>query len=96
MKLLHGKAWPWLMVGIAPALFGLLQLLVVGPDGGPGMLVLFFCVDAVGPVCFGVGVAKLRKPDGSARIGAAILAGIACFIFSLVFLVFAGGAMYGM
>ncbi|MCX6895301.1 MAG: hypothetical protein NTZ16_07360 [Verrucomicrobia bacterium] len=96
MKPLYDRKWPWLLAGIIPPLFGLLLLLVVGPEGGPGTMALFLCVDAVGSVCLGIGVARFRKPDGSPRIGAAVLAGIGGFVFGVVFLVFAGASMFGL
>ena len=74
----------------------MLLLLVVGPDGGPGTMALFLSVNAIGSICFGIGVAKLRKSNDLARTGMAILAGIILFIINVAFLFFAGATMFGL
>lgn len=92
----HNPQIALLLSGIVPAMFGFLLLLAVGSQGGSGTMALFLVVDAIGSVCFGVGVAKLRKSDGSVRVGAAIFAGTVCFLLSVVFPFFAGASMFGL
>jgi len=96
LKLWKSKNWPWLVAGLVPPLTGLLLLLLVGPDGGSGTMALFLSVNAIGSVCFGIGVAKLRKSKDLARTVMAILAGIILFIINVVFLFFAGATMFGL
>jgi hypothetical protein len=76
-------------------LTGLLLLLLAGPKGGPGTMALFLSVDALGSVCFGIGVARLRK-TGTARIVMAVFAGVIWFIVNVVALFFAGATMFGL
>ena len=84
------------MSGLFPALFGLLLLFVAGPEAGPWAMALYLLIDAIGSICFGVGVAKLRKSTGSTGKAIAVLGGLVLFIVNVVFLVIAGGTMYGM
>ncbi len=90
------KNWLWLVAGVVPPLTAMLLLWVVGPEGGPGTMALFLSVNAIGSVCFGIGLARLRKSIDLARTVMAILAGIILFIINVAFLFFAGATMFGL
>lgn len=96
VKTLNNNNWLWLVAGTVPSLTGMLLLLLVGPDGGPGTLALFLAVNATGSAAFGIGVAKIAKSIGPRQIVMGLFSGIAAFIISAVFLVIAGATMFGL
>jgi hypothetical protein len=86
MKPLKSKSWLWLVAGLVPPVTGMLLLLLVGPSGDYRTMTLFLSVNAIGSVCFGIGVAKHSKSNEFARTAMGILAGIILFIINVVLL----------